>query len=90
VFAAVLCTGAKMNKFSVIAWIFVGLFFLGACKQGEGGVCQVKRDCEGELICINLTKRCGRPGGGRIEADAAPEEPDAPPVDASVIDAMVE
>lgn len=57
---------------------------LSACKQGEGGFCQIKEDCEEGLECNAGTMRCQRPGAN--VADAAPAA-DAAIIDASVPDA---
>jgi hypothetical protein len=62
----------------------------GACKQGEGEVCQVKADCEDGLECNAGTMRCQKPGS--VVADAAPVIIDAS-VDATVdatVDAAVD
>jgi len=54
---------------------------LGACKQGEGGICQIKEDCEEGLECNAGTMRCQRPGADFADA--------APPADASLNDGAV-
>jgi hypothetical protein len=65
---------------------------LAACRQGEGGVCQVHEDCEDGLVCVPSTQQCQQRGTTLIDAggiDAAPLPADAA-VDAAPADAMVD
>jgi hypothetical protein len=78
-------TNRRFAKFRIPA-LALGLVLAGgltaaACKQGIGGVCQIKDDCEGDLECNAGTMRCQEPGGGSV--------PDAGAVDGQVIDAQV-
>ena len=52
--------------------ILLGLIFSspGACLQGEGDVCQVNKDCTGDLVCNPGTRRCQEPSGTIEDAGA--------------------
>ncbi len=71
-----------------LAFVLATSLGLGACKQGEGDVCQINDDCESGLNCNAGTGRCQQPGANVI--DAGTPEPDAAPPDAGAPDAMVD
>jgi hypothetical protein len=73
--------------------VIAASFTLGACKQGEGEVCQVDSDCEAGLKCT--TRGPNSDGTPKLqhcvpETEPDPEEPDAmpPEPDAMTFDAM--
>lgn len=76
------------------------LLSLAACKQGEGGRCQLSTDCESPLVCSTAEPRVCLPTGEVTTADAAPgvdsrfdarlfDASTAPVPDAAVPDAAV-
>jgi hypothetical protein len=74
----------------VLAYVLAAAFAapLAACKQGEGGVCQVNDDCEDGLTCNAGTKRCQSPGSVAFDASFPDAHtPDARPADAGMPDA---
>ncbi len=66
----------------LIAPLLVSMsLFTTSCKQGEGEICQINDDCEGDLICNAATGRCQTRGAGVVDA--------SPSVDSSTIDAAI-
>jgi hypothetical protein len=73
-----------MRLRSVLLLLAVAAAPLAACKQGEGGICQVNDDCNDGLTCNAGTRRCQEPSAIRIDGGGPP---DANPANARTPDA---
>ena len=61
--------------------LLLGAGAIVACKQGEGGRCQVDADCEDGFVCNQGTDppSCQKPGGsGQLDGSVPDADPDGP------------
>ncbi len=65
--------------------LLVVLVGLSACLQEEGEVCQVNKDCSGDLVCNPGTARCQEPSTSQAiffdEGDAGVVDDDTGEID---------
>lgn len=66
--------------------LWIGLFVLAGCKQGEGERCQVDDDCARPLVCNKAKNTCQSSSGGDLDAPLPDGNIDAPMADASMAD----
>lgn len=76
---------ATVKLLSSLKWILPLVTLLAACTQGEGGPCQLDRDCDDGLICRIGSGQSGARGVCR-DPDEIEEEPDMPMMDSEAPD----
>jgi hypothetical protein len=58
-----------VNVFRPLALLVaVGLVVFVACRQGQGGRCEIQSDCESPLVCNTATQTCENTSGGGLDA----------------------